>query len=261
MQFKLGFIGCGNMGGALAKVALGNTRSVAVCDYSEEKIAAMEKLGATPTDIKTLAKESEYIVLGVKPQGLPATLAEIADVLRDRRDAVLVSMAAGVPISTIQTLSGGLPVIRIMPNTPVSVGEGMVLCAAKGVSDEALNGFYAAFRGAGRFAFIPEEEIDAGCALSGCGPAFVYAFAEGLIIGGTECGLSESQAVEYAAQTLKGAAEMLLTYGDPAALKKAVCSPNGATLEGVKSLDSAGFADTVKSAVHAAYKRTLELKK
>ncbi len=261
MQFQFGFIGCGNMGGALARVALKNVSTVAVCDRDGDKVAAFQALGAVGTDIRTLAKASAYIVLGVKPQVFDDTLASIADILIERKDAVLVSMAAGVPIARIQKLTGGLPVIRIMPNTPVSVGEGMVLCTAKNVSKEQLDGFYAAFNGAGSFAFIPEEEIDAGCALSGCGPAFVYSFAEGLIAGGKACGLNERQATEYASQTLKGAAEMLLTHGDPAALKRAVCSPGGATLEGVKVLDEEKFDEIVQAAVLAAYKRTLELKK
>ena len=103
--------------------------------------------------------------------------------------------------------------------------------------------------------------MDAGGAISGCGPAFVYLFTEALIEGAKSLGLNEKQAELYAMQTVKGAAEMMLTYKNPADLRKAVCSPNGTTLAGIAAMEEAGFTPSVKAAVQAAYKRTLELKK
>jgi pyrroline-5-carboxylate reductase len=172
-------------------------------------------------------------------------------------------MAAGISIAAIRTYIGkALPVIRIMPNTPVSLGAGMILYATADVSKEAETAFLTAFAKAGVFDKIPEEKIDAGSALSGCGPAFVYAFAEALADGGVECGVPRDKAALYTAQTLLGAAKMLLETGDtPGALKDAVCSPGGTTIAGMHALEKAGLRAAAMDAVQAAYQRTLELKK
>ena len=148
-----------------------------------------------------------------------------------------------------------------MPNTPVALGAGMILYATADVSAEKETEFLQAFAKAGLFDKIPEEKIDAGSALSGCGPAFVYAFAEALADGGVECGVPRDKAALYAAQTLLGAAQMLLEFGHPADLKDAVCSPGGTTIAGIHALEDAGFRGAAMSAVTAAYQRTLELKK
>ncbi len=265
MQYKLGFIGCGNMGGALMKAAAKTVggKEIAACDHAKEKVEALEKqLGVVSVSIEEIAKDADFIVLGVKPQVLDSVLAPIAEILRARKNVTLVTMAAGRSIASVQACVGApLPTVRIMPNTPVAVGEGMILYSLSGVSKEKHAAFLEYFQKAGKFDLIPEAEIDSGSALSGCGPAFVYAFAQGLIKGALESGVPQDKATLYAAQTMKGAAEMLLAFGDPEALKKAVCSPNGTTIEGVKTLDAQAFDEVTASAVRASYKRTLELKK
>ncbi len=265
MQYKLGFIGCGNMGGALIKAAAKTLdgKEIAACDYSLEKVQALEmELGIVGVDVQEIAQNADFIVLGVKPQVLDDVLAPIAEILRNRSSVTLVTMAAGRSIASVQACVGSpLPTIRIMPNTPVAVGEGMILYSLSRVSQETHAAFLEYFQAAGKFDLIPEEEIDSGSALSGCGPAFAYAFAEGLIKGALESGVPADKATLYSAQTMKGAAEMLLTFGNPDALKKAVCSPNGTTIEGVKTLDEQRFDEVTASAVRASYKRTLELKK
>jgi pyrroline-5-carboxylate reductase len=265
MNYKVGFIGCGNMGGALVKaVALSLQKGeIAVCDYNEEKTSAMAKeYGAIPVSAEKIAKYADFVVLGVKPQGLEETVSSIAPFLQERSDVTVVTMAAGISIAAVQSfIKKALPVIRIMPNTPVALGEGMILYSLVGVCEKAHNEFLSYFAKAGVFACIPEEEIDAGGALSGCGPAFVYLFTEALIDGARALGLSEEQAKQYAIQTVKGAAEMMQTYQDPTSLRKAVCSPNGTTLAGIAAMEKEGFSSSVKAAVQAAYNRTLELKK
>lgn len=265
MSYAVGFIGCGNMGGALLKaVALRLEKGeIAVFDKDESKTEKMRaEYGADVVDIQTLAKQAKFIVLGVKPQIMESALAPIAEILQNRTDAVIVTMAAGLSMAAIRDFIGkNLPIIRIMPNTPVTVGEGMVLYTALGVDDADLERFKAHFSRAGKFDFVDEDLLDAGGALSGCGPAFVYAFAEALADGAAECGVPKEKAAAWTAQTLLGAANMLLAFGDPVALRKAVCSPNGTTLAGVAALEEKGFYDAAKSAVLAAYKRTLELKK
>ena len=172
-------------------------------------------------------------------------------------------MLAGTSIATLTELAGcKCPIIRIMPNTPASVGEGMILYDYNSaVSEEQLSEFTNAFSEAGRLDHLPEASIDAASALSGCGPAFVFLFAEALADAGVECGLKREQANLYAAQTLLGAAQMLLKHGHPADLKDAVCSPGGTTIAGMHALEKAGFRGAVMDAVNAAYEKTLQLKK
>ncbi len=265
MKYVLGFIGCGNMGGALVRAAanaIGGDK-IAVCDYDSKKAETLAKeLGVTAVTANELAKDSKFVVLGVKPQNMEETLAPLQSILSARQDVVLITMAAGLSIAAIQTYAGAkLPTIRIMPNTPAMLGEGMILYATSGVSADDERRFLDCFAKAGKVDKIPEEKIDAASALSGCGPAFVYAFAEALADGAVECGVPRDKAALYAAQTLKGAAAMLLEYGHPADLKDAVCSPGGTTIAGVHALENGSFRGATMDAVMAAYKRTLELKK
>lgn len=265
MKYTLGFIGCGNMGGALVQAAAKTVDGgkIAVCDFDKAKVENFEKtLGAVGTTARDIAENAAFIVLAVKPQAMESAIADFADVLRARKDVVVVTIAAGLSIGAIRKFIGAdLPVIRIMPNTPVALGKGMILYTVADVCEGAEKEFLAAFAQAGVFDKIPEDKIDAGSALSGCGPAFVYAFAEALADGGVECGVPRDKAALYAAQTLLGAAEMLLEYGHPADLKDAVCSPGGTTIAGIHALEKAGFRGATIEAVTAAYKRTLELKK
>lgn len=263
-----GFIGCGNMGGALAgavaKAVAGE--QIVLCDASAEKAQALAKsLGARVANAKAVASECTYIFLGVKPQGFAALFEEIRPILQAREDEfVLVSMAAGIAIKTVEQYVGKpCRVIRIMPNTPAAVGEGMILYDANAwVSDNHLEIFRNALSAAGRLDRLDEDKIDAASALSGCGPAFVYLFAEALADGAVECGLSREKALLYASQTLAGAAKLLLTSGKhPGELKDAVCSPGGTTIAGVHALEDGAFRASVINAVNAAYEKTLKLKK
>ena len=265
MSYKLGFIGCGNMGGALVRAAVKtvNGKDVAVCDADKKKMQALASdCGAWAVNIQEVAAACKFVVVGVKPQNIRDTLGEIADILKSRKDVIIVSMAAGVSIAAIRSFIGAeLPVVRIMPNTPALLGEGMILYTLSGVNVITENEFLSYFAAAGKFDKIAEDKMDAASALSGCGPAFVYAFAEALADGAVECGVPRDKANLYAAQTLKGAAEMLLTFGHPADLKDAVCSPGGTTIAGMHALEKAGFRGAVMDAVNAAYEKTLQLKK
>ena len=265
MKYQLGFIGCGNMGNALIRAAAQTVECdrIAVCDHNQQKTETLVyDLGVHALSAQEIATEAEFVILGVKPQVMKETVSTIAEELRARKNVTLVTMAAGLTISSIRSFVGkNVPVIRIMPNTPVSLGVGMILYATDAVSRETEEKFLTAFSKAGVFDKLPEEQIDAGCALSGCGPAFVYAFAQALADGGVKCGLSQEKAALYAAQTLRGAADMLLKYGDPEALKGAVCSKGGATIEGVHHLEKNDLHGVTVGAVQSAYRRTLELKK
>lgn len=259
---KYGFIGCGNMGGALAAAAAKSVggKAVYLADADLQKAQALaERIGATVTDAQTVAKECDYIVLGVKPQGMAALLADFPA----REGAVLVSMAAGLSTDTLsQMLGKKAPWIRIMPNTPVAVGEGRILYTVKDADRAAEEGFLNLFKEAGRLYKLEEDLIDAGTALSGCGPAFVYLFIEALAEAGIEVGVPREIAVELAEGTVLGAAKLAVESGrEPADLRNAVCSPGGSTIEGVKSLEADGLRAIVKQAINKSYKRTKELGK
>lgn len=267
-----GFIGCGNMGGALATAACkSGVGRVLLANRTQAKAEALaarlEGMGAAVAVAENagVAEEADYIFLGVKPQMMADMLESIAPVLAARARAgrrfVLVTMAAGLTVARIREMAGAdYPVIRIMPNTPCAIGKGMILCAAHGVTEAEKTAFCEGMAAAGRLDWLEEHLIDAGSAVSGCGPAFAYLFMEALADGAVECGLPRAKALEYAAQTLAGAAGLVLESGQhPGALKDAVCSPGGSTIAGVAALEDRGFRGACIAAVEAACKRTKEL--
>lgn len=268
MNHTFGFIGAGNMGGALARAAAKtlSPSAITLSDQLTEKAADLARqIGCGCADAQTVAKNCGFIFLGVKPQVMGSMLSQIAPVLANRKDSfVLVSMAAGICIADIRRMAGGdYPVIRIMPNIPVSVGGGVILYdATENVPQEAVAAFCENMKCAGLVDYLPEKLIDAGSALSGCGPAFVSLFIEALADGAVACGLPRNQAIAYAAQTLEGTAKMILESGiHPGALKDAVCSPGGSTIVGVNALEQGGFRANAMDAVMAAYHKTVELGK
>ncbi len=262
---KIGFIGCGNMGGALACAAAKSGNEIFLADFCKEKAEELAKtLSATATDNISIAKECDFIFLGVKPQVLSELLKELAPTLAERESRfLLVSMAAGVTTEKILSVLGAdYPIIRIMPNTPVAVGGGMILYTLCGATAEDEKTFLSFMAAAGRFDNLPETLIDAGSALSGCGPAFVCQFIEALADGGVSAGLPRDKALLYAAATLEGTAQLMLSTGKhPAELKDSVCSPGGSTIQGVRRLEQGAFRADVIDAVIAAYQRTKELGK
>ena len=264
---KFGFIGTGNMGSALARAVCKSVSGdeILLSDASTVKAELLaNEIKATSADIITVAEHAKYIFLGVKPQNMQEMISEILPVLNNRSDRfVLVTMAAGVSIEKIKYYcNNNYPIIRIMPNTPVSMGKGMILYTTdENVFMDELGEFTNALSKAGRVDRIEEKLIDAASAISGCGPAFVYMFCEAMADAGVECGLPRTKAIEYAAQTLSGAAELLLNSGKhPATLKDEVCSPKGTTIVGVHALEEGSFRGTVMDAIKASYNRTLELK-
>ncbi len=263
---KLGFIGTGNMGGALILAASKSDieNEILLADKIPEKAAALaEKTGGKLCGNKAAAKEADYIFLGVKPQMLGELMEEIAPVLAERSDRfVLVSMLAAFTCERINKAAGGeYPVIRIMPNTPASIGEGMILYATnEKVAPEETEFFLSAMENAGRFSSLPEKLMDAGASVAGCGPAFVDLFVEALADGGVACGLPRAQALEFAAQMVAGSAKLILESNKhPGQLKDEVCSPGGTTIQGVRALEKGGFRSAVTEAVIAAYEKNFEL--
>ena len=274
-------IGCGNMGTALIKGALSvlaaNTAAdsattaayICVTDADRPKAeAAAATLGAKAAASNAeAAREGDYVFLAVKPQALKAVLEEIAPAVKERlsggaRPVTLVSMAAGWSIEKVQAALGfNAPVVRIMPNTPSLIAQGVIAMAAsaevpaaKALELEKLLG------GAGLVDRLDETYLDAVTGLSGSGPAFAYLFIEALADGGVRAGLPRDKALRYAAQTVLGAAAMVLETGKhPGELKDMVTSPGGTTIAGIAALENGAFRASAINAVEAAWRRAAEL--
>ncbi len=189
-------------------------------------------------------------------------LAGLAGIFRKRGERfVLVSMAAGLTTERIQMMAGGTyPVIRIMPNTPAVVGEGMIEYCMRDVSLREEQAFLTHMEAAGRFDALEERLMDVASAVAGSGPAWVCMFIEALADGAVACGLPRAKAVDYAAQMMLGSAKLVLeSSSHTGALKDAVCSPAGSTIQGVKVLEENGFRGAVIDAVVAAYEKNKEM--
>ena len=253
----LGFIGTGNMGAAQARAAAKNPENrLLLANRSMKKAEQLrEELGGEVT-FNADALAADFTFLGVKPAGLEGLFEELRPALAEAEKLpVLVSMAAVTPIDRILSLAGReVPVIRIMPNTPVAVSRGVILYACSPLVTKAQEAaFLEAMSASGRFIKTEERLIDAGACISGCGPAFVDLFAEALADGGVACGLPRALALELAAATLEGSAALMLeTKKHPAQLKDEVCSPGGTTIQGVRALEKGGFRSAVMEAVLAA---------
>ena len=259
---KYGFIGCGNMGGALARALAKTTKDVMIADPSPAAKAFAAEIGCAygPNE---LVAQCDRIFLAVKPHIVEGALTQLRPILAKRKPT-LISMAAGVTISQIESWAGtDLPIIRIMPNTPAAVGKGMITyCPNALVEDAVLADFLSDMVMAGQFDRLDESLMDAATAVTGCGPAFMYMFMEAMADAGVACGLPRAKAQQYAAATMAGAAEMVLQTGrHPGELKDAVCSPGGSTIVGVRTLEEHGFRGAVMDCVDNAYIRSKELGK
>lgn len=263
MNFKFGFIGIGNMGGIILDTVLKKVqgKEICVCDTNEEKISRVADSGVTQVSAEYAAANCKYLFIGIKPQGFESLFNLISDNISD--DTVIISMAAGKDIWSIERLcEKEAKVIRIMPNTAVGVGEGVILYTAnENVTENELSQVVDALSFAGLVDEIDEGKIDAAAALSGCGPAFVDLFIEALADGAVSCGLARDKAILYAAKTVGGAAKTVLETGkSPAELKDMVCSPGGTTIQGVRALEKGKFRSATMEAVIAAYNKTKDLR-
>ena len=256
---KYGFIGCGNMGGAIAKALASKNIDLAVTDRSGKAKA----LGFPYTSAADIAGNAERIFLGVKPHMMQGVLENLKPILQEKKP-LLITMAAGLTMERIAEMAGDdLPVIRIMPNTPTAIGKGVIqYCANELVPEEVLSDWLRDMTPCGLVDALEERLIDAASALSGSGPAYMYIFLEALADGAVACGIPRAKAYEYAAMTMVGSAEMYLqTKQHPGALKDAVCSPGGSTIAGVKALEEGAFRASVMNCVAATCNRNKEVGK
>ena len=264
---KIGFIGAGRMATALAKglIHTGICRAydIMASDVSPAQLEAFaEATGANICENNAdVARDAEVVVLAVKPGHVAEALESIKDVLKD---ALLISIAAGVPISKLEAgLKSGAKVIRVMPNTPALVGCGAAAFALGKDADAADGQIAEAILSSVGICFqVPESQLDAVTGLSGSGPAYVYSVIEALAEAGAELGIQEEIALKLAAQTVQGAAQMVLKTGkSPKDLIEMVTSPGGTTIEGMSVLAEKKVQLALVAAVKAAAKKSKDLGK
>lgn len=263
-KYDAGFIGAGNMGGALAAAAInkvGGGKVAVACSSPASTAAKAKRLGCYAATAEDILANSSFVFLGVKPQKIERLVHSLAGEI-SVSDSIFVSMIAGVSLEKLALLLGDKrKIIRILPNTACAVGKGvMLLSANEYVTAEELAVFHELMELSGIIDAINEELIDAASAISGCGPAYAYMFIEALADGGVKCGVPRDKAIKYAAQMLSGAAELVLGSGKhPEQLKDEVCSPGGSTIVGVYELEEHGFRAGCIAAVEAAYEKNTEL--
>jgi pyrroline-5-carboxylate reductase len=263
---KLAVLGTGKLGGILLRAYLKqeifSPKHVTATVKHAEKAATMAKeLGVSvTTENQKAVRGADIVLLGVKPQVVGDVLKEIASELTEK--TLVISVAASVPTSYIeQRLGGKAPVVRAMPNTPASVGCGMTgICRGAHAGAEHLETARAMFNAVGRTVVVDEKNMDAVTGLSASGPAFAYIILESLAEAGVKVGLPRDVSTLLAAQTMKGAASVVLETGDhPALLKDAVTTPAGCTIDGIMELEEGKLRVTLIKAVVKATSRAGEL--
>lgn len=266
---KIGFLGTGKMATALATGfvrELVTPGQILGSDPSKESRAAFARTvgeGVVVADSpEQCLAAAQVVFLAVKPQIMKTALGELHDVLNPNQ--LIVSIAAGTSIHTLESLlPDGQRLVRVMPNTPCLIGKGASgISAGSHATDEDIATIGRLLETVGIVEAVPEHLLDAVTGLSGSGPAYVFQMIEALSDGGVRVGLPRQTATRLAAQTLAGAAELLLQTGDhPGILKDAVTSPGGTTIAGIQALEQAGLRAALINAVEAATNRSKELGK
>ena len=262
---NIGFIGCGKMGSAWVEGLIDSQvcrgSDIFACDAVPQALAPLVQrhgIHAMPT-AAAVAENAGVVMLCVKPQDAAGVLGDARTHLLDK---LVVSIAAGVPIHRLQEAAGpGTRIARVMPNTPVLVQKGAAAYAlGANATDRDAQIVESIFAAVGRIFRVKEELLDAVTGLSGSGPAYVYVAIEALADAGVLMGLPRDAALTLAAQTVAGAAEMVLKTGQhPAALKDMVASPGGTTIAGIEKLEEAGLRNALIAAVRAATERSRQL--
>lgn len=266
-KYKLGFIGCGNMGQAILAGIINANRmdkeDIMVSVHSEaSKESITNKYGVyTTLDNKEVAKKCDVVMLAIKPYQYDEVISTVKEELKDK---VMVSVAAGISMSYLSSyFSQNVKIIRVMPNTPACVNEAMTSLSVNTYINKDEEMFVTSlFAGIGHVEKVEEDMIDEVIALSGSSPAYVFMLLDAMIKHGVKKGMPKDKAYHFASQAVLGAAKMVLeTKQDPDILKKNVCSPNGTTIEAVHVLEDKGLYEMMDEAMDACYNRSKEMTK
>jgi pyrroline-5-carboxylate reductase len=264
-NLHIGFIGTGRIARALI-AGLSARAHTFICGYDREPAAIGAISKEYPVEpcqsAQEVALKSQVIILAVKPYQIADVLGELKPVLH--ADHLLISVAAGISSEFIRNNAlDNLKVIRVMPNTPAFVGEGMTAVSkSRTATEEDVALACDLFSAIGRVAVLEEDQMDAATAVSGSGPAYMFHILDGLVAGGIECGLSSEEARLLGAQTMLGAAKMVLSSPkSPEELKREVTTPGGTTEAGLKVMDEKNIRAILMETVAAAASRSRELMK
>ncbi len=260
---KIGFIGGGNMAEAMIKgMTSQGMKDIFVSEPREERRQYLQRnygIETTESNIKA-ASSCNIIILAIKPQNIDTVVDEICNTITEEK--TVVTIAAGIRLAYLSSKLKTKKLIRVMPNTPALIQEGMIvmsLCECS--SDRDISVVREIFMSIGKVITLPEKYMDAVTALSGSGPAFIAFFIEAMIEGGIKTGLKEDDALTLAVQTVIGTSKLLDTGMSPSNLREMVTSPGGTTAAGLKVFDEKGFKDNVIAALEAAKNRAEELGK
>jgi len=266
MDKQIGFIGCGNMGmaiiGGMLNKKVVSANHVICSDLNITNLKhANEKYGiTTTTDNNEVAKNADILILSIKPDLYAAIINEIKEVIKN--DVIVVTIAAGKSIkSTEEAFDKKLKVVRVMPNTPALVGEGMsALCPNEMVTEKDLEDVLNIFNSFGQAEIVSEKLMDVVTSVSGSSPAYVYMIIEAMADAAVLDGMPRNQAYKFAAQAVLGSAKMVLETGiHPGELKDMVCSPGGTTIEAVATLEEKGLRTAIISAMQRCTQKSVEL--
>ena len=273
MGYKIGFIGCGNMGRAilsgLLKAGIVKADEVIISCHTKKSCSEVEAEYHVKAvlDNQEVAGNADVVLLAVKPNKFEEVIPDVKAGLEQNaagENTIVISIAAGKDIAYLEkNLGKNQKIIRVMPNTPALVGEGMsALTVNAKVTEEDLTYALTIFESFGKAEVVPESMMDAVIGVSGSSPAYVYMFIEALADGAVAAGMPRKQAYTFAAQSVLGAAKMVLETGQhPGALKDAVCSPGGTTMAGVLELEKQGLRNAVIAGEMACIQKSIDMTK
>ncbi len=263
---RIGFIGSGNMAEAIIAGMIKSDfpkKDILILDVNQERIDLMvEKHKVSSIDIDSFFLEADIIVLAVKPQIIEKVLITYKNHIR--KDHLLISIAAGITIDKILSLSSTEKIVRVMPNTPalISMGISALTYKSKQISEKDKNQVESIMKSIGEFVWLEENQMNAVTALSGSGPAYVYRFVDAMIDSGVLIGLNRDLARKLVIETVLGSTMMLKTSAkSPKELESQVTSPGGTTIHGLVSMEKNNFSSSIKEGIKAAYERAIELGK
>lgn len=259
----IGCIGTGNMGTAIISNLSKNMNAANLICFDIESIKIEDlktRFGInSAASVKDMAKKSDIIIIAVKPDTISSVLKDLKEHVKEK---TIISIAAGITIESIKkALKEPKSVIRVMPNTPALIGHGMSVISSDIDTDEKeIQKAEQIFSFMGRILVLPEKLMDAVTAVSGCGPAYGFTLIQAMTDGGVKQGIPRNKALVLSAQTIMGAAQMVLkNEEDPITLRGKVTSPGGSTIEAVHVLEKAGFSGIIMDAIEAAKNKTTEL--
>lgn len=263
---RIGFIGSGNMAEAIIAGMIKSdftASDILILDINQERIDLMvEKHKVSSIDIDSFFLEADIIVLAVKPQIIEKVLTTYKNHIR--KNHLLISIAAGIKIDKISSLSSSEKIVRVMPNTPALISKGIsaLTFKSKQISENDKNQVESIMKSIGEFVWLDENQMDAVTALSGSGPAYVYRFIDAMIDSGVLIGLNRDLARKLVVETVLGSTMMLKTSKmSPKELESQVTSPGGTTIHGLVSMEKNNFSPSIKEGIKAAYERAIELGK